>query len=473
MFTGRDALSSVEQAISRVRADESRLDAALRSAIDEAARLRRQEADGFRLLAQVRLDAMVRDRIIEDLDATERRALAMIENQTQALEGLTRRRDEAQAALDKAEAAQHDRDQDLARAIEALEELRLRTAARIKSDPDWQAAKAAVGTAETIAANADKKASLAEADLAAKRKPYEDDPLFMYLWSKKHGQAEDGSGNFVRFFDRKIARLIGYQEARPDYAMLQEIPTRLREHAKSKQEDVEAAKDRLGEIERRALVAGGAEPLETDTEARRTAATAAETAVAKLTAELQQIEADRQKALGGGEEAAYGGAVEILVQGLAREDLRQLYQDAARTKTDADDRAIASISTAREALQKADGEVSQIRIEIREMARRRTELEGARDRARSQGYDNPMGDFGSQTVIGEVIAGILRGALRGGDLDRVFRDNYRRPRPRVDIDFGGLGRGSRSRGGGFGGGGFGGGARRGGGGGGWRTGGNF
>jgi hypothetical protein len=33
MFTGRDALFSVEQAISRVRSDESRLDAALRSAV--------------------------------------------------------------------------------------------------------------------------------------------------------------------------------------------------------------------------------------------------------------------------------------------------------------------------------------------------------------------------------------------------------------------------------------------------------
>ena len=33
MFTGREALFSIEQAISRVRADEGRLDAALRSAM--------------------------------------------------------------------------------------------------------------------------------------------------------------------------------------------------------------------------------------------------------------------------------------------------------------------------------------------------------------------------------------------------------------------------------------------------------
>ena len=80
MFTGRDALFSIEQAISRVRADEGRLDAALRSAMDEAARLRREEADGFRVLARIRLDALMREKVIGALEADERQALAMIEN---------------------------------------------------------------------------------------------------------------------------------------------------------------------------------------------------------------------------------------------------------------------------------------------------------------------------------------------------------------------------------------------------------
>jgi hypothetical protein len=231
MLTGRDALFSVEQAISHVRADEGRLDQALRSAMEEAARLRRAEAEGFRTLARIKLDAMVRDRVIADLDATERRALAMIENHRQALEDLARRRDDAQAALDKAEAAKHDRDQELAHALDALDQQRQRTAERIKTDASWQAAKTSVAGGEEIAANSDKKASLAEADLADKGKPYENDPLFMYLWTRRHGQAEDTSGNFVRFFDRRVALLIGYRDARANYAMLQEIPARLREHA--------------------------------------------------------------------------------------------------------------------------------------------------------------------------------------------------------------------------------------------------
>ncbi|MPZ56163.1 MAG: hypothetical protein GEU91_06600 [Rhizobiales bacterium] len=448
--------------------------------MEEAARLRRAEAEGFRTLARIKLDAMVRDRVIADLDATERRALATIENHRQALEALARRRDEAQAALDKAEAAKHDRDQELANALDALDQQRQRTAERIETDSSWQAAKVAVAQAEEIAANADEKASRAEADLAEKGKPYDDDPLFTYLWTRRHGQAEDTSGNFVRFFDRRVAQLIGYRDARANYAMLQEIPARLREHAKSKQGDVDIAKERVAETERKALVTDGIEALDARVEAGHTAVKAAENAVMKITGELEQIEADRQKALGPGDDAVYGNAVELLSQALAQEDLRQLYQEALRTPTKADEQAIISISKMREELPKADGEVAQIRTQIRDMARRRTELEGGRDRARNIGYDDPRGTFGSgQDVLGQVIGGILSGTLGGGALDRVLRDNYRRPVPRADPDFGGWGRApswpypwdqGRGGGGSWPGGG---GASSGGSGGGWRTGGSF
>jgi hypothetical protein len=437
MFTGRDALFSVEQAISRVRSDESRLDAALRSAIDEAARLRREEAGGFRVLARVKLDTMMRDRVIENLDATERRVLAMLENHRRQIEDLARRRDTAQAALDQAEGTKHERDQDLANALQKLEVLREGTAERLKSVPAWQAARAAVEAATKIADNADKKASLAEADLAAKGKPYEDDPLFMYLWRKRHARVEDTSSFFVRYFDRKVARLVGYHDARANYSMLREIPLRLREHAKNKQNDVETAKGRVGDIERQAVVVDGVEAIEAQVAAAHQAMKEAEDKVLKITADLQQIEAERQKLLGSGDDAVYGRAVDLLAESLAREDLGELFREAVRTATKADDQAISAISSARVAREKADGEIGQVRAQIREMARRRTELEGARDRARDAGYEDPRGTFGSngQEMIGEVIGGILRGVLQGGTLDRVLRDNYRYPRRRADPDF--------------------------------------
>ncbi len=469
MFTGNDALFSVQQAISRIRADEGQLDSTLRSAMEETARLRREESQAFRALARFKLDGLMQEKVIAGLDATERRALAMIESHREALEELSRRRDEAQRHLNEAEAQKRKCGQDLAQVLEALDKLRRRTADRIKDEPDWQAAQAAAEAARKFAANADQKASLSEADLGEKRRPYENDPLFMYLWNKKHGQAGDNSGHLVRYLDRMVARLIDYAGARVNYTMLCEIPLRLREHANEKQRDVEASQEHVMMIERKALIADGIEPIEAQAGAGNVSVKAAEEVVVKITAELRQIETERQQAMGSGDDAIYTKAVELLAGALAQEDLRRLYQDALRTPAKEDDELVMSISKTREALQKADSEVSQIRSQIREMSRRRSELEGARDRARNSGFDSPMGNYGNaQDVITTVIGGILRGAMTGTDLDRVLRDNYRYPVPRADPDFGGWGRrsslpnpwgrtGSADRGNGSG----------------WRTGGSF
>ena len=436
MYTGRDALSSVEQAISQARDNESGLDAALRSAAEESARCKRDEAEGFRTLARVRLDALVGEKVIGDLDAAERQALALLENHRREIEDLAKRRDACQAALSKAEAVKHERDQDLADALEVKDKLEDKTAERIKGDVDWHRAKAVVDAAEQIAENADEKAKFAESDLAEKGKPYINDPLFIYLWNKKYAQAGDRSSPFVRFFDNKVAHLVGYSAARANYAMLQEIPARLREHAKNKENDLEEAKREVAVIERKALVADGIEPLEAKVEAAHAAMKAAEDAVVKVNAELSQIDAERQKLVDSDDEHE---AVDLLAQALAREDLNELLREASATPTKADDQAITAIATARNLREKADNEIRQIRGEIRDLAKRRTELEDARDRARSVGYDDPRGRFdGAEDIIAQVIGGILSGALRGNALDRVLRDAFR-PGRRRDYDMGSWG----------------------------------
>jgi chromosome segregation ATPase len=436
-ISGRDALFAVEQAISRVRDDERGLDESLRSAIAETHRLRHELVEGFRSLARARLDAMVCDQVIGDLDETERQALAIVEGRRHRIDELARERDNAQAALDKAEAAKHERDQELADALEALDELRDRTVERMKSDDEWRKAKTSVEAAVEIADQADKKAAQAESDLRAKSKPYENDPLFMYLWKKKAGQPGDTSGGLARLFDSIVERSIGYRDALANYAMLKEVSVRLREHATNKEREIGGAKSHVAALERQALVADGIQPLETRAQTAHAAMASAEQAVAKITADLGKIEAKRQWILEADDGKSERRAVDLLAQALERENLHQLYSEAVSTRTSADDQAVSAISSAQTALQKADGEVGRIRAQLREMARRRAELEGARDRARSIGYDDPRVTFsGGRDLISDVIGGILSSALPGTALDRILRDNYRAPRSHADPDFG-------------------------------------
>ena len=68
--------------------------------------------EAFRALARFKLDGLMQEKVISGIDATERRALALIKNHREALEELSHKRDEAQRHLDEAEAGKHKCDQD-------------------------------------------------------------------------------------------------------------------------------------------------------------------------------------------------------------------------------------------------------------------------------------------------------------------------------------------------------------------------
>jgi len=79
MITGRQALNSIEEASAKVRADEMRLDAALRSASEEAARLRQDRLKELRALAQLKFGLMKRGDLVHELDAAERQVKDLLD----------------------------------------------------------------------------------------------------------------------------------------------------------------------------------------------------------------------------------------------------------------------------------------------------------------------------------------------------------------------------------------------------------
>ena len=82
-----------------------------------------------------------------------------------------------------------------------------------------------------MADEAERKAAQAAADRDEKRRPYEADPLFMYLWRRRFGTKAYRAFSPVRYLDRKVAHLVGYEGARANYATLLALPDRLAEHA--------------------------------------------------------------------------------------------------------------------------------------------------------------------------------------------------------------------------------------------------
>jgi hypothetical protein len=111
----------------------------------------------------------------------------------------------------------------------------------------------------------------------------------------------------------------------------------------------------------------------------------------------------------------------------SRDDVRTLYREAARTKTDDDRVIVERVDQLSQAISRAEQEIAQVRGQIREVAGRRTEIEQARREFRQRGYDYPGTTFGNDSTIHDVLGGILQGAMKGIVLGQVMQQGYRQP----------------------------------------------
>jgi hypothetical protein len=436
MWSGRQTLGSIEGAISKLYREESQLDGSLRSAVAESERLRKERAEALRELARVKLDEMAAGRLVNNLDAGERRAVQILDDYRHRIANLTERRERLLKELESAQTARDAAAKQVEEALAAVETLRAEVEGKVQALAKWRDAKSDSDAANAVAGEAEKKAATAEAELGAKKKPYDEDPLFLYLWKRGFGTGRYDAGNLTRFMDRLVADFIDFSTVRPNYAALIEIPLRLREHAIAKRA---AAEERLGVlsgIERRAMVEAGIEPKERAlAEARHRLATA-DTTLDEKHDLLRKLDLERNGLLAAGSNPAYDEALSAIASADAKDQVATLFLEARRTPTSTDDAIVQALERLEKEIPKADAEVAELRRTAQDLAKRRIEIERVRDRFRGAGYDHPHGTFGNDGAIVDALGRMLAGSIGGQILWEVLQGGYSTRGPVGRPDFG-------------------------------------
>ncbi len=436
MWTGRKTLSEIEGALSKLRRDEGQLDGALASATGQAEQLRGDRAKALRELARIKLDEMAAGRLVRNLDAAEQRAAQILENRRLRLEALNAQQKTLGDEVSRAEAERHAAASAVEEAVEAVDTIRAEAEATVRKSAGWIAASKVYEAADHIAVEAEKKAAQSEAELGSKKKPYDNDPLFAYLWNAKFATSRYTAGNFTRLVDRMVADFIGYSDSRASYAMLIEIPLRLREHANLQRKAADDERMSIAALERQAMIDAGIEPKERILAEARHKLASADANAERRRGLLTEVEAKRTAMLGGGNDPAYTEAMQTIVEGDQQDDIGTLYQEAKRTSTPTDDMIVRRISGLDERLAEIDKEIGSLRKAARDMADRRTEVEKVRERFRTSGFDHPNATFRNENEIGIVLGQILEGAVRSGILWDILRGGFGTRPSRGRPDFG-------------------------------------
>ena len=436
MWTGRQTLESIEGALAKLHGEEGQLDRALRSAVGDTERLRKERGEALRELARVKLDEMAAGRLVGNLDAGERRAVRILDDYRMRIAAAAEQREALVQEMAGAQAQRHAAAAAVEAALEAVDTLRAQAEASVQATSAWKAARQVHDAADAVAQEAEKKASASEAELGAKKKPYDDDPLFAYLWRRRFGTSEYIAGNFARMLDRAVAHFIGYGDARPNYAALIEIPLRLREHATAQREALAAPQDVLSAIERRAMQEAGVDAKEKAlAEARHKLAVIDDT-VEKKREVLGKLEESRAALVAGDTDPAYNEALSTVAAADSGDSIATLYAEARRTPTGADEAIVGRLEMIDTKVAKTEGEIAELRRAALDLARRRQEVEQVRDRFRTTGYDHPQATFENDGAISEALKSVLEGVVRSGVLWDLLRRGYGSRPTRGRPDFG-------------------------------------
>ena len=413
-LSGPEALRSMDDALRDIRREEDEIAKRLARSAELVTKFKETESELLRQLAQVRLDPASQEALAGRLSQAELTAREMLDKhgaELDATEGELKALDKQISGLVK------ERTDMAAQATAARNELKAladRISVEATKNPDYVEKRRAAENLAHVAEESLSKTAQAETDREQKGKPYRDDPLFMYLWERGFGTRNYRHTNLIQYFDSLIARMVGFPEARVNFAMLNEIPMRLREHAEHQQQIAEAAADEVEKLEKAAVDAAGGK-------ATREAMERAEARIAAIDAEMVAAEDQRderaraQRDLAQGSDPAFASAVSGLAEALGREDIQTLLAQARITETGQDDTIVKQIDESRQRAQEEDSESREQRSRLKTLAARRRELEDIQYEFKKQGFDSPRSTFGEDKLVGDMLTDFLRGTVTAAD----------------------------------------------------------
>ncbi|MFM1813785.1 MAG: hypothetical protein RLZ98_480 [Pseudomonadota bacterium] len=414
MVSGRQTLHSIEQSIADLRRQERMLIGELEQANDSHLKLLAQRTAAFRELAEVRTKSAIADGVIDRADQLQHRVESVLIARQKTIDALQARDGEADRARNALVTSAEQIRVEIADLEERLDDAASEAKRQLLSDPEYAAFAEARDAAQATFDNADKKAKRAENDYREKGKAYEADPLFMYLWKRKYGVASYRPGPFVRMGDDFVARLVRYNEARANYAMLGEIPKRLRAHCDELEKRASSARAKTEAIEaERVRKIAGTDLIQLIADARMRQS--------KNHKELEAVEAEIQevsrqlKIYSEGLDPMLKEAVELAAGFLEQENMQRLVLEARQTTEPTDDNIVSRIAEIDRKAGELKREIAERRRELDDAARRRTELMEVAQRFRRQRYDDPGSVFGPDDVVGDLLKELIRGAITGAD----------------------------------------------------------
>lgn len=443
MLSGAQTLGTLDRGLQGVRKEIDRVDADLSrigTALTTNKHLQNRTANR---LAAIRLDEITRGALSDSLDAADQQARQLFTQREQALNALEHTILNAKEDLRNLESARAAQLKEVNYHAEEVIDSERGAQTALETDANYQAQLTAVRAADSIADEAEDKTAQSQGDRTEKGKPYEDDPLFMYLWQRGYGTSEYSANPLARTLDGWVARRCKYEKARINYWTLLEIPKRLEAHAQAAREQASAQLQALEELELAAAQKAGV-PAKQETLAQ--AQEKLDAIDANIEAAEDQLDAhlEQRGRYASGKDQYIEQSLALLNDAMQRRDIYELGQAVHATQSREDDALLRELGDLREDAKDLEEDITEQRAVREAKVARLKELEQVRRQFKQRRFDDVRSGFGNEEVITSVLGQFLGGLLGSRELWRTLERHQRH----VDVgawpDFGSGGLGGRN-----------------------------
>lgn len=440
MWSGRKALSNIDQTLQTIRNEVVRLDSQLTQLTDSLTAGKRHRLKLINDIAGVRLAAIESGKLAAGLNAADLQAVEILQQRDAALNALTEeitRIDQSIAEAEQQRAALLERVNATSQEIVDIEAA-VQTALQLDQAYMQQFAKAS--TAQSISEEAERKVEQAQADMAEKAEPYQQDELFMYLWQRGYGTTAYQGRLFARFMDSWVARIIKYEPARINYWNLTEIPLRLTEHADRVAELADEEHMALQQLELDALQQAGHKDLNQKLEGLRAELDEHDDQLEATEADLN-TKLEQRAGFVAGEDEYLQQCLARLTQALDHQDLREVHRYVQATHSPTDDQLVLELQSLDDRMEQVNGDLSDVRQLHDNKLSKLKELESVRRNFKNSRYDDVRSGFGNEALLATVLGQFLQGVVSGSDLWRTLQrhQQYRNVGSIPDFGSDGLG----------------------------------
>ncbi|NCC27222.1 MAG: hypothetical protein EOM22_03475 [Gammaproteobacteria bacterium] len=435
MMSGRQTLGEIDRAADAARARVAAIEARVEAAEQQLQVQHRGQIEDYKALARLRIGLLADGALLRHLDQSEQQVAALLTQRETALTLLKEQIQFAESGLRTLESERNEQAARVDAAVQAADAAEARTQARLAGDDAYKARLARATEAERKAAHAAEKADRSEEEREEKGVSYREDPLFMSLWKRRYGLPDYRAWPLTRWLDGKVAGLIGYADARANYARLSEIPERLREHAMALAAAAEAELAALEAIDEAARVEDGIPALDAAIVDAQAALEAIDQRIAEVQNDLHGLEV-RKASYAAGQDDYSAKALELVTSELQRDDLMELRREALATPFPEDDLIVARLLEREDERRRLDGALHTLRESLARDRQRLDEVETLRTDFKRNRYDRADSQFGDEAMIAMMLGQFLNGALDRRNLWRVMQEQQRHRPERSDPGFG-------------------------------------